>query len=191
MRLLSWGNYRRLPPLDSAVVRRQVGDATVDRILDLDERLCAKARAYAAHWNDDYNCTAVAGRRIDAEIVQSIVDEERRQWRKALVALWRAPPNRGQGLKMGHDDGFEDVGRTRRFGLRLLCTATMLLGRSPVRHNRIRSFGRWNSRWSGLNAVNLVFWDNQSDGYGWSAQILEFHPWQFRYSLISDGDCTM
>lgn len=186
-----WHYYRHRPPLDSAAVRRQVGDATVHRILDLDERLRAKAKAYARHWNDEYGCTAIRAAQLDRELVDSLHDYERGQFRKAIVALWRAPKNRGKGLVCGQDDGLDDARPLDALALRLLCTLAMITGRRGVRryrHIRLRS---WNERWAGWNSINLVFWDNHSDSYGWSAQILEFHPWQLRYSLISDGECTM
>jgi len=191
MRLLSWGNYRRVPPLDSAAVRRQVGDSVVDHILDLDNRLTAKARAYAAFWSEDYGCGIVQARRHDAELYASMRDYERQQWRKGLHALWFAPKNKGKGLVCAQDDGLEDAPPVRAVTLRLLCTLAMLTRRSGIRRHRKIRLRAWNERWAGWNSVNLVFWDNHSDGYGWSAQILEFHPWQLRYSLISDGECTM
>lgn len=191
MRYLPTPYWRRLPPLDSAPVRRQVGDAIVDRILDLDERLCAKARGYAKFWNDDYGCSATRAREIDRELVDSLKDFERDQFRKALVALWRAPKNRGQGLVCGQDDGLEDAPFLRATALRLLCTLAMLTGRRGVRERRRIRLRSWNERWAGWNSINLVFWDNHRDGYGWSAQILEFHPWQLRYSLMSDGESFM
>lgn len=191
MRLLSWGNYRRMPALDSPAVRHQVGDDLVDRILDLDERLCAKARAYAAHWDDDFGCTAIAARRHRAEMAAGQRKYDAEQWRKALHALWFAPANSTEPQPWGRDDGLDGVRPGRALRRRLLCTLVMLIGRRGVRRVRGQHLRAWNERWASWNSINLVFWDSHSDGYGWSAQILEFHPWQLRYSLISDGECFM
>jgi hypothetical protein len=191
VRSLSSIRYSSLPPLDSPAVRRQVGDATVDHILDLDERLCAKARAYAAHWDDDFGCRTIDARRHKAEIAAFQRKYDAEQWRKALHALWFAPANSTEPQRWGRDDGLDDVRPGRALRRRVLCTLTMLIGRRGIRHVPGQRLRAWNARWASWNSINLVFWDSHSDGYGWSAQILEFHPWQLRYSLISDGECLM
>lgn len=187
MSVLEHWQFWGLPPLDTAQVRRQVGDATVDRILDLDERLSAKAQAYARFWSTDYDCGIVEARRHAAELAASLRDYDRQQWRKALHALWFAPPNSTSPQVWGQDDALDGVKRWRAFWTRLLCTMVMISGRRGIRHRRGRQAGRW----AGWCSRSVVFWDSHSDSYGWSAQILEFHPWQLRYSLISDGECTM
>lgn len=92
----------------------------------------------------------------------------REQWRKALVALWTT-----------REEELSDGPFWRRAGIRLACTIAMLLGRS------YREPDDWFHAWT------VAFWDAEQSGYGWSAQTLDFHPRRWRFTIGSDGECTM
>lgn len=92
----------------------------------------------------------------------------REQWRKALHALWTT-----------REEELSDGSIVRRFYIRIACTIAMLLGRG------YRDPDDWH------HAYTVAFWDAERDGYGWSCQTLDFHPRRLRFTIGSDGECTM
>lgn len=104
----------------------------------------------------------------------------------AFVALWTAKPE-------GRDDGsaistdLADMPWVKRLGLRLACTLALAMRRAPIVVSRGPPPPKPASSHS-LFGVPLVWWDLRSDSAGWACCTLEFHPWQFRYSIDIDGD---
>lgn len=162
----------------------------------LDAAVSAMEDRHPLAKRNEFGETGVFEKQMGAELSAYYADEERRQRRNALRYLWAGDehPDYQKTRKYGLDEYLDDAGygwpkrrfkRLSRLLRRLRVTAAILQGRWHIKEER----GLDNPR-ADYNALNVVFWDNVSDGYAYSYAALKYQRAQHRVDWYTDGECT-
>jgi hypothetical protein len=155
----------------------------VKTLADLDARINASATRNGItfdKWGDSNFHNAAMRREMD---------ESRRKWHRecwcrAIWHLWTAKYH-PRGNDSGMDEALSQCEWWKRIYFRFACSLAMVLHRRGWQDRKKYDFND-RKRWS--NNIPMVFWDHRSDGWGWDVTILEFHPWQLRYRITTDGE---
>lgn len=132
------------------------------------------------------------------EISECIESEERRRERLALRYLWKGDeqPDHCKHRNFGIDEylepwlpkGREWLAPIARLWRRLRVTSAIARGRWGIEWRTDQTGPERLRSW---NAVDVCFFENSRDGYGYSVLVLRYHPAQDRVSVSSDGESFM